>query len=144
LIVERKDQALVMPARTKKCNVQLAHNMLGHVCKATMQESAKCYGWLLKNKMMNCDSCAMAKLCQKNVPKATATKSDTPGERLFIDISHLQNKSFGGSQYWLLVVGNVTNYCFSIFLKSKDQLGSAMIPLIKELKNKHTIVVCRI
>jgi len=80
-----------------------------------MQESAKFYGWTLKNKMTNCNSCAMAKLHQKNMPKAATTKSKMPGEWLFIDISHPQNKSFGGSQYWLLVVDDVTDYCFSIF-----------------------------
>jgi len=45
LIVERNDQALVMPTRTKKSDVQLAHNLLGHMCEATMQESAK-FLWL--------------------------------------------------------------------------------------------------
>jgi len=67
-----------------------------------------------------------------------------PGEWLFINISHPQSRSFGGSQYWLLVVDNVTDYCFSIFLKSKDQLGSAMIHLIKELKSMHEIIVHKI
>ena len=65
LIVEHKDQALTMPTRNKKCDVQLAHNLLGHVCEATVWESAKFYGWTLKNKMMNCDSCAMAKSHQR-------------------------------------------------------------------------------
>jgi len=45
---------------------------------------------MLKNKMMNCDGCAMAKLCQKNMPKLATMKSKTPGERLFINISHPQ------------------------------------------------------
>ncbi len=71
-------------------------------------------------------------------------KSETPGERLFIDISHPQSRSFGGSQYWLLIVDDATDYCFSIFLKSKDQLGSAMIGLIKELKVNQDIIVCKI
>ncbi len=115
LIVERNDQALVMPARNKKCDVQLAHNLLRHVCEAIVWESAKFYGWMLKNKMTNCDSCAMAKSRQKNVPKAAMTKSKTPGERLFINISHPQSHSFGGSQYWLLVIDDATDYCFSIF-----------------------------
>jgi len=44
LIVKCKDQALVMPAGNKKCDVQLTHNLLGHVCKATVWETAKFYG----------------------------------------------------------------------------------------------------
>jgi len=115
LIVECNDQALIMPAGNKKCDVQLAHHLLGHVCEATVRESAKFYGWMLKNKMENCDSCAMAKSRQKNMPKAAKTKSETPGERLFIDISHPQSRTFGGSQYWLLAVDDATDYCFSIF-----------------------------
>jgi len=94
--------------------------------------------------MMNCDGCAMAKLCQKNMPKLATMKSKTPGERLFINISHPQSHSFGGLQYWLLIVDDATDYCFSIFLKSKDQLGSAMIRLIKELKSKYNIIVHKI
>jgi len=94
--------------------------------------------------MTNCDSCTMAKLHQKNVPKVATKKSETHREWLFIDISHPQSRSFGSSQYWLLVINDATNYCFSIFLKMKDQLGSAMIKLIKELKSVRDIVVCKI
>jgi len=139
LIVKNNDKALIMPAM-KKCDVQLVHNMLGHVCEATVRESAKFYGWTLKNKMKNCDSCAMAKSRQKNMPKATKMKSKMPGEWLFIDISH--KCTFGSSQYWLLMVA--TNYCFSIFLKSKDHHSSTMIKLIKELKSKQSVIVHKI
>jgi len=86
----------------------------------------------------------MAKSRQKNMPKVAMTKSEMPGEQLFIDISHPQSRSFGGLQYWLLIVDDATDYCFSIFLKSKDQLRFAMIRLIKELKSKHNIIVHKI
>jgi len=67
-----------------------------------------------------------------------------PGERLFINISNVQAKSFGGSHYWLQTVDDVTNLSFSLFLKSKDQTASAMISLIKDLWDTHKIVVKKI
>jgi len=52
-----------------------------------------------------------------------------PGERLFMDISSVQEKSFGGSKYWLLAINYAMDFCFSKFLKTKDQTSNAMISL---------------
>jgi len=63
------------------------------------------------------------------------------GQRIFIDISSIQNKSIGGSKFWLLVLDDATDYCWSIPLKSKDEVSEKMIELIKELKDKHKVQV---
>jgi len=99
----------------KKCDVQVIHNMLGHVFKAMVWESANLYGWMLKNKMTNCNSGVMAKSHQKNVPKTAMKKSKMPGEQLFIDISHPQSHSFGGSNigFWLLMMQPIIVFLFS-------------------------------
>jgi len=101
---------------------------------------AKFYNWPLTNQFAACKSCALAKLCQKNTNKEKKVQSESPGEWLFINISHAQAKSFGGLQHWLLAV----DLSFSLFLKSKDQKATAMILLIKDLCDTHKIVVKKI
>jgi len=61
-----------------------------------------------------------------------------------VDISHVKNRSFGGSQYWLLAVDDATDFSFSLFLKTKDQTARAMISLIKELRALENVVVKKI
>ena len=107
-------------------------------------EMAKYYEWPIAHKFITCKSCALAKSCQKNMNKETKTRSMIPGERLFVDISSVKNKSYGRSQFWLLAVDNVTNLSFILFLKSKDQMTQVMILLIKGLCDKENIVVKKI
>ncbi len=67
-----------------------------------------------------------------------------PGERLFVNISHMKSLSFGGLQYWLLTVDNAMDFSFSLFLKTKDQMAKAMISLIWELQDQENIVMKKI
>jgi len=41
--------------------------------------------------------------------------------------------SFSKSKYWLLIVDDATDYCWSFFLKSKDKTFKTMIGLVKDL-----------
>ena len=52
-----------------------------------------------------------------------------------IDTSSVKHTSLGGRKYWLLTVDDCTDFCWSFFLKSKDELSDKIIELIKELKN---------
>jgi len=63
---------------------------------------------------------------------------------LFVDTSFVQEESFGGSHYWLLAVDDATDFCFSQFMKMKDQTSAAMILLIRDLKNNENVVVKKI
>jgi len=95
-----------------------------------MRKTAKFYGWELKNSFETCESCALAKSRQKDTNKEKKAQSEMPGKRLFIDISHVKSRSFGGLQYWLLTVDDATDFSFSLFLKTKDQMAKVMILLI--------------
>jgi len=88
-----------MADRRKPIDINKLHEELGHVSKTLVRKMAKFYGWMLKNKFETCESCALAKSRQKDTNKEKKARSDTPGERLFVDISHMKNRSFGGSQY---------------------------------------------
>jgi len=66
------------------------------------------------------------------------------GERLFIDISLTEHESYGKAKFWLLVVNDATDFCWSFFLKSKSETKQVMIGLIKELSDKNKIKVKKI
>jgi hypothetical protein len=88
-----------------------------------------------------CDDCALAKSCQKNLKKESFFRSTVPGERLYIDQSYIRQKSYGGREYWLLIVDDCTDLCWSHFLKSRDEQNSFLISMIKDLKAKAQVVV---
>jgi hypothetical protein len=57
------------------------------------------------------------------------------GEHLNVDISSIKGASFGGSKFWALIIDDFSSYCWSYFLKKKDELKGKVVELIKELKN---------
>jgi hypothetical protein len=60
---------------------------------------------------------------------------------LSIDISYLKNSSFGGSKYWLLIVGKVTNMMWSHFLRRKPEASRKVIESVTELKRNDANIV---
>jgi len=77
-------------------------------------KKCKIYGWRLKNQFETCESCALAKLQQKDTNKEKrCIASEMPGKQLFINISHVKSHSFGSSQYWRLAINDVmVSVCF--------------------------------
>ena len=72
--------------------------------------------------MDQCVDCDMAKAKQLNLNKEMVPQSAVPREHLFIDISSTEAESYGKSKYWLLVIDNATDYCWSFFLRQKTKL----------------------
>ena len=103
------------------------HLKMGHVNEDTIKITAKHYKWKATGSLPPCDDCAMSKARQKNLVKVSENKSNRKGERLMIDISSARNKSLGGRKYWLLVIDDFTDYCWSYFLKAKDELADQVI-----------------
>jgi hypothetical protein len=71
---------------------------------------------------------------QKNVNLEWKGSNRIPGERLYIDISVIENASYNGSKFLALVVEEYTDYCWSIFVRSKDELKDRMRTLSIDLK----------
>jgi hypothetical protein len=105
-------------------NINKLHLLLGHACEHTLLKTAKEYGLILKGNYMVCTDCAMSKAHQKNVDKVSGTVSTKPGERLYIDISSCKATSVGGAKFWLLIVDQFTDLCWSAFLVKKSDLGT--------------------
>ena len=112
------------------------HETLGHVSEESTRKTAKYYGWKLTGKMDTCENCSLAKAKQKNLKKEKKEKSKTPGERLYMDISSIKEKSYGGSKFWLLVVDDCTDVCWSAFLKTKSELKNRMLRFVKTLQSQ--------
>eukprot|EP00957_Ditylum_brightwellii_P038657 2922379-Ditylum_brightwellii.AAC.1 len=75
--------------------------------------------------MSTCESCAVGKAKQKNVPKVSEhIKSDKPGERIFLDISTIKGEKDGPKvnvkNQWRIMVDECTSLKFSDFFKTKN------------------------
>jgi hypothetical protein len=51
-----------------------------------------------------------------------------------LDISSIKDVSYGGSKFWVFIVDDFTDYCWSMFLKNKSELKEKMFPLLTDLK----------
>ena len=91
-----------------------------------------------------CISCAKGKAKQKKLSKTTESNATKVGERLFIDISLVNIKSYGRSRYWAIVVDDYSNFKWCVFMKKKLMLGCKILPIIKELNlRKQTVMKIR-
>ena len=120
------------------------HKALGHANVQICKETAAYYGWKYSGEFSTCENCANAKGKQKQLSKESSTKASAPGERLCLDISTIHNPSYGGSKHWLLVLDDYSDYCWSFFLKTKDEASERIQHLVNELKCKHKIEVKKI
>jgi hypothetical protein len=56
------------------------------------------------------------------------------GEHLFIDISSIKEKGFGGAKFWALIVDDCTFDCWSFVMKNKSDLKGKIKTLLTDLK----------
>ena len=60
------------------------------------------------------------------------------GERLYIDISSIAAKAFGGHKFWVLAVDDLTNQSWSFFVGHKDQRVDPLFELLLTLHKNGT------
>jgi len=122
------------------------HHKLRHALKSIVWQTTKFFNWMITNQFENCVSCALAKLRQKNTNKEKKPWcNEASGIWLFMDISLVQEKSFGRCHYWLLAIDDVMDFCFSNkLMKSKDQTPTIMVSLLQDLKSEENIVIEKI
>ena len=143
-ILPRVEENLAVPAIApgKPIDIMKFHDMLGHLSEATTKKTAEYYGIKLSGTFEVCADCAKAKARQKNIPKGTDTvHATTIGERLYMDISSIKTTSYGGAKFWLLVVDDKSDFCWSYFLKRKSETSSKICELVMELRLKHGLLV---
>ena len=75
---------------------QKGHSLLMHANADVTCRTLQRLGWKLEGPVngLSCMSCAIGKAKQKKVAKWTQTKASKPGERLYMDISSMKERSF--------------------------------------------------
>jgi Zinc knuckle len=134
-MVSRNDVAMLASGKLG-VNYEDLHRLLGHTSKEIIKKTGEYYKIPVRGEFPACVDCALSKAKLKNVGKLTEDKSLEPAARLYIDVSSVQFTSYGGSKYWLLIVDDYSDYCWSIFLKTKDMLSEAMIDFINQLQKE--------
>jgi hypothetical protein len=67
------------------------------------------------------------------VNKLWLGSSNIPGEVIYINVSSNKERNLGGTKFWVVVVDDYSDYCWSIFLKNKSDLKTKIINLLKDL-----------
>jgi hypothetical protein len=100
----------------RSLDINHLHNIFGHCGLETLKSTSKMYGLKHSENFETCEESAVAKARQKNVNKSWLNSSDVPSERLYIDISSIAERSFGGAKFWALIVDDYSDYCWSFIL----------------------------
>jgi hypothetical protein len=104
-------------------DVNNLHKILGHCGEVNARLTGKAYGYEVTG--------------NKNINKEWKGGSLIRGERLYVDISSMKGTSFDGAKFWVLIIDDFSSYCWSYFLKKKDESKDKVVELIKELKNEN-------
>ncbi|MGL4341755.1 MAG: reverse transcriptase domain-containing protein, partial [Lactococcus lactis] len=140
-MVTQSEYANLVLSRGKKIDINDFHRLMGHVHFDSLKKTAAFYGIVLTGTFNKCYECAISKTRQKNVSKESDSRSKVAGERLFVDISSVKAESYGGSKFWILVVDDYSDKCWSIFVNRKSLMPDKVVALIRKLKdqNKYSI-----
>ena len=100
------------------------HQITGHTGEHFLKPTANYMKLNLIGRLPPCETCAKAKIRQRNIPKRKIKQLPTrPGYRIFIDISSFKHTSRGGNRHWLIVVDEFSDCVHSFFLNKKsDQI----------------------
>ena len=127
--------------KEKPIHAMILHGMLGHANEETCKKTANKFGIQIEGKFVECEDCMLAKAKQQNLKKKSDSISMKVGERIFLDITPFNYKSFGGSKNWLLIVDDYSDFCWSYFLKTKDELAEKVVNFIKDLMMRNKIKI---
>ena len=82
-------------------------------------KTAKYYNIQVTGKSITCDNCALEKMKRENINKLNENRSDLPVYRFYCDIIRSIVKSYGGYNFFLLLVDECTRMKWSYFIKEK-------------------------
>jgi hypothetical protein len=114
----------------KEIDMNKFHEMIEHCGVDRLKKTVNIHGLKLKGVFKICEDCAVAKARQRNINKDWKGGSQVLGERVYLDISSIKGKSYGGSCFWALVLDDHTDYCWSLFLKAKSDLKGMFLTLL--------------
>ena len=134
---------IVAQTKPKAITVSKAHDALGHMGEAEIRAICKHFGQeLTKRGMKICINCGKAKAKQLAVTQHNEDHeiAGADGRRFFIDLSSVkfgkEKKKPTARSYWMLVVEEETQMKWSVFLKTKKEMGEAACKLMMELSSQ--------
>jgi hypothetical protein len=110
------------------------HKLLGHCGQEMFNNTIKMYGFKSSGNFDAFEQCAVAKALQKNINKNWLGSRNPPGEHFYVDINLIKEISIGGEKFWVLIVDDYTDYCWSFTLKNKSDLKVKIKTLLTNLK----------
>ncbi|KAK1434246.1 hypothetical protein QVD17_11166 [Tagetes erecta] len=117
----------------------LWHARLGHLNFDSLKELSKFAKGLpvINRPVQICDSCLVGKQTRTPFNKESNFRAEKILELLYADVcGPITPKTHGGNQYFLLVVDDYSRYMWVFLMKTKDQVSSLLIDLIKKLENE--------
>ena len=85
-----------------------------------------------------CESCTVAKVNQKNVPKISDhVKSTRPGERMFLDLCSVKEDGKKVLKHWRIMVDEATGLKSTKFVKTKDGMVEPTLKELQRLKHQN-------
>jgi hypothetical protein len=133
-MIPRTDVAMLVFEPGREIDINVLHSILGHVNEVVILKTAEYYNIKVCGDFKPCYVCSLSNIRQKPVCKNSESRSEKPGERLYMDIRSIASISFGGSKFWLLVVDDYSDYYWSLFLQRKSQLAERAFALIMKIK----------
>jgi hypothetical protein len=116
------------------------HKLFGHCGQEMINKTVKMYRLKSSGSFNQCEQCAIAKKRQKKVNKQSLGWNNLPSERLYINISSIKERSFGGAKFWALIVHDYSDYCWSFVMKHKSDLKTMIKTLLTDFKIAKQIV----
>jgi hypothetical protein len=105
-----EDVAAVSTNNSKQSwDINVLHKVFSHASEENLRKTAAHSVWTFTGKFETCADCQTSNIKQKPVPKSTETKSETPEERVFIDVTSVKQRNLGGSKFWLGCVDDATD-----------------------------------
>jgi hypothetical protein len=93
----RSVESMASAPALSRLTIQQAHGRLGHISEESTRRAAKALGWnLIPGSLSPCESCAIGKGRQKNVPKDTGGPMATKAaSRAYLDCTLVKWETFG-------------------------------------------------
>ena len=139
-IVPKVESASVLLASGSSIDINKFHQIFNHYGEETLKLTAAAHNVKLIGQLKPCFFCATANARQQPVSKSTGSKATRKGEQIYIDISSIKFKSFGGNQFWLLVLDDCSGKSWSFFLRHKDHQVEVLVKFLLEMKKNNTPV----
>ncbi|CAM9532660.1 unnamed protein product, partial [Laminaria digitata] len=102
-------------------------------------------GFRLTGDFRACAACSMSKGKRQPLRKATLSRSESPLQRVFVDLSGPKHtQSVGGALYLMLIKGDFSRFGWTHVMKQKSDAGATFQRFLTDIRDsaKPSVVEC--